>query len=275
MKRRTNCRIRLFTAIMMIAVLALPVQAASYEMDYLFSEDLHENEWLDRELDREPSESSSRHERNTKETLPTTEYQEKSYVTRKADFSFRVDSDATIVDYVLVQVPEGKTMTVDKGVTLTIYGQLMVDGKLVNNGTIILGDERARSRYDEYNRNPGASQMTITGEMTSNGTINIVNGRLENAAGATSTNKGTITITNKHENLVGIANTIVKTSSGVKGGHFINSGTINVSNAGGCGVRNESGATFENNGEMILSQESSTRGVFSGNKAYMKKNNGA
>lgn len=164
-----------------------------------------------------------------------------SYSTRLQEESLIIDEDVEAISSVHIEIPADLTLTIEEGYTVTVIGGISVYGKLINNGTIIVGDEKS-DKKDGFN----TGKVYNFGNFINSGSIKIVRGELSNEGTGKMENKGTITISNKEDDFKGLSNWSISTSDGLKYGNIINTGTINVQNSGGGGIINSENAKFEN-----------------------------
>jgi len=102
-----------------------------------------------------------------------------------------VSKDTKISDFIRVEIPSGATLTIEEGATLHIMGELIIEGTLVNNGKIVIGE--INSFTDEPAGQP--SFLRNEGYFENKSSINILNGTLKNAGGLLE-NPGIINIFN-------------------------------------------------------------------------------
>jgi hypothetical protein len=175
-----------------------------------------------------------------------------------------VNQDVVVGEEVRLVVPADKTLTVEQGATLSVYGELVVQGKLENRGTIVVGELRAYKETDDlYIKSRLINEEG--GVILNTGSINVVRGEIDNNAKAMFTNDGRIDITNRHEELTGLSNRTITTTVTV-GATFVNNGVIFVNNEVGYGIRSATESTFENNGEIQVSETGKVAGVITGNR---------
>lgn len=256
---RFTVLLQLVLALTMILSLAVPGAAMS-ELESLFYEQLHPDEHMYREI---YDDNVSRIQRRYREDTDYVYVVDTTHATRKMFHSVWVDRDVTIIDIVAVEVPEGKTLTVDKDATLVIHGHLVVHGKLDNRGTIVVGDKFA---YKGDNRLGEKSLIENFGEVKNSGTIEIARGEIHNESTGQLENNGTIKITNKHNDLSGLMNRTLTNRSRTVGGTIVNNGTVIVDNDGGHGIRIPTQSVFENNGTVQVTETGTVNGTMTGNR---------
>jgi len=188
-------------------------------------------------------------------------------IMRRTTASFTINSNTKLLENMSISVPKGRTLTVASGTVLTIYGRLIVEGKLVNNGTIILGGkEENRSDKDDKN----LILITNSGTVDNNGTIDIVRGTFENKINAKLINDGTINIKTTVVDRTALRNVALTRKGETTFGEIENNGTINVSNTHGTGIYNFSKAVIRNNGEIYQDKKAVITGNIRGNKVVVK-----
>lgn len=192
-------------------------------------------------------------------------------IRRQASASISLTKDATIIEELQVVIPKKYTLTIEKGATLTIYGDLVIQGNLVNNGTIIVGAKSllAEVRNSDQEMKDILSLMTlrnldIKGKFTNNGKLNILNGSVAVGAGGTMTNAGTITITNSGNKTTALKNIATKKAGTTTYGTITNTGTIYVRNTAGTGIHNYNAAKFNNEGKIYVAHKAKVQGKISG-----------
>lgn len=189
----------------------------------------------------------------------TTKTIELDHVTRTLDRDKSVAGDVKIVGIVHIIIPEDMTLTIEKGATMTISGALIVEGKLVNNGTIVVGDPKAKN-------GAATGYLTNYGSIVSAGTVNVAHGEISNEGTGKLENKGTLTISNQSETLTGLSNNTIRKGSGMQYGAIVNTGTINVQNKGGTGIRILKETTLDNQGAIYKAEGATIKGTVGGNK---------
>jgi hypothetical protein len=164
-------------------------------------------------------------------------------------------------------IPKGKTLTIEKDATLVVLGRLVIDGTLENKGEIIIG---GKTDYDANTDDQNLIFLTNQATINNSGKIFVNRGTLENKPKAVFTNDGTITIRTTVINRVGFDNVALVEDNKTVYGHVINNGTINVENTRGLGIRNFSGALFENNGTIYEKKTGFIKGTITGAKVIQK-----
>lgn len=250
-------------ALMLCAMLAVPVGAAAKKAtEYdnaaqLFSESLLGDETI------EHAGVNIKHDvlKGTikTESVTTTD----RYQRRVASASITVDADATVADIFRVEIPKGETLTIEKGATLTVYGELSIEGKLVNNGTIVIGYKSKAVDADKK------ATLENRGRLTNNGTLNIRCGELVNETIGKLENKGTINITNKLNGYRALSNRARQSGETLKAGEITNTGKIVVKNTDGVGIYNQKNAVLDNQGEITCTEQASVEGKIKGNKVQV------
>jgi hypothetical protein len=165
-------------------------------------------------------------------------------------------------------------MTIEKGVTLTILGELVVEGTLINKGTIILGKKEkiqyggfdGLSEQEEIGKLANRLTITNKGTIRNEGSMQILNGFLVNNIGKTIENSGTITVANTSKDSVAIKNPARVKQGVAEYATIINSGKILLQNTAGYGLQNYGGAKLENSGEIVVSPKATYKGKISGNQ---------
>lgn len=195
--------------------------------------------------------------------FPTMRSDELDYLTRTAPHSMSVDHDVMVADFVHLEIPEKHTLTIEKGATVTVLGQLIIEGKLENHGTLIIGERTTSKATGKPIINTG--YLLIPGSTLSTGSVNVIQGGIKVEGGGSLENKGTITISNQDKDLTGLQNGSVKKSSGTLYGRIVNSGTIYVQNDGGKGINSKPDTTFENKGKIYRSASGTIHGTITGN----------
>ena len=186
------------------------------------------------------------------------------FVQRVAIDNIDVSSDANNINFVQVIIPEGRKLTIEKGATINVSGELVIEGKLVNKGTIIVD----RTVCTSGNKDLGTESCGILNEgtLTNSGAILVRKGMMQNGVDGTVTNNGTINIETKDEKYPGLTISIRSTEASKKSGSFVNNGTINVKNEGGSGLSIAKGAVFENKGTVNKGKTATIEGEMTGAK---------
>jgi hypothetical protein len=242
---------------------AVPVQAAaSSDLGFLFSEGLNptENYVTVRDYDEEDGEYY--------------EPREIDLISRKTRGAISVNKNVRLDESVKLTVSKNTTMTVKEGVTLTILGELVVEGTLVNKGTIVLGVKESPlyegfgDAYELADIGKLAKRLTITnkGTIRNEGTMQILNGFLVNNIGKTIENSGTLSVANTVKDSVGIRNPARIKEGVAEYATLLNSGKILLKNTSGTGLHNFNGAKVENSGEITLAKRATYKGKISGNQ---------
>lgn len=211
------------------------------------------------------------------------------FSTRKLMKSIHLTVDRTALEHYEIYIPEGKTLTIDKGVILTLRGKLRVDGTIVNNGTIVVDGKRDvkrnvlkedthysgfKTKYSwSWDYSDDADGMVrFYGNIVNNGVIEnageirITCGQLENDNGGVLQNSGSITVKNIESKLHGIVNT-TKTKDGKPlVSSIVNDGTIRLEGPAGYGIESNKGSVIENDGSITLSGKAEVKGKVTGNK---------
>lgn len=187
-------------------------------------------------------------------------------IERKATASIRVTDTQIVSDMLKIVIPKGKTLTIDKGATLKVYGELVIEGTLDNKGTIIIGLSDLSAETDGV----VVAYLTNSNSTVNSGTMKIYFGTLDNRPGAKLENKGTMSIYTKEPTMVGIRNTAITNKGVTTVGTVINSGTINVENTQGTGLRNFANAIFENNGKIYKTKRGTVKGTITGEAVINK-----
>lgn len=199
------------------------------------------------------------------------------YRSMKSDIT--IAKDAKLIESVKLTVGKNATLTVEEGATLTVLGELVVEGTLINRGTIIVG-VKDTPRYEGYGDMDERDQLkryvtrlaiSNKGTVRNAGTMNIRNGYVTNYAKAIFENSGKMTITNTDANSVGLKNLARKEDGVTIFGEITNSGTITVSNTTGTGIHNYNGAKFQNSGDILVSKKGTIKGKISGNQPTATK----
>lgn len=165
------------------------------------------------------------------------------------------------------EVPENGILRIEKGATLYVEGELKVYGTLKNYGTIIVREREPKITRRESSKDDTYGHISIMGELQNYGDITIKNASIHNRISGKITNNGNITITGDNPDLVYFRNIGRVTSEAKQGGTVVNEtgGTITIAITEGTGLVNQSGATFENKGEVIIKRGSQARGAISDN----------
>lgn len=201
---------------------------------------------------------------------PQYEEKEYEYVYRKiGEASVKVGGDETVADFVQLTVEKDSKLTVEPGVTLTIYGNLIVEGTLVNKGTIVIGGEKVKQTYEESGE--PLCKITNYGSVSNAGAITVTNGMIENIGTGKIENKGTIGILKLKEKAIGISNSEIKKSYGLEYGTISNSGTISVLSETGIGIYNYKGSTIDNAGVINKRENAVVKGEITGANPFVGK----
>ncbi|MDL2232637.1 hypothetical protein LJC63_03535 [Ruminococcaceae bacterium OttesenSCG-928-L11] len=138
-------------------------------------------------------------------------------------------------------------------------GRIVVEGTLINEGTIRLnlGSSDAPQNF---------GTLMNKGTVINKGTIIISGGRIENYAGSTLINKGTIYVQSTYGGNSSIANRTLNSTYG----SITNDGSIHILNSEGVSIRNEGGATFQNNNVITQAVEGTISGRIAGNAPVLK-----
>ncbi len=183
----------------------------------------------------------------------------------------------------VLEISKDCTVTVEPGAVVYVQYDMLVEGKIVNNGVIVVelslvnaggitnngaiyvgseGDKERRSVPEKKKEEPKSSQpehpifngdgfnpLSIDGQV------------LKNSPGASIVNNGTINVTSTLYRLVGWTNYF---RSG-KGGLVKNNGTINLNCQDATALVNESGAVFDNAGTMFVFSSAEIEGSITRN----------
>lgn len=205
------------------------------------------------------------------------------FSTRYLAKTLHITADRTVKEYMSVVIPDGMTLTVDKGVTLVIKGDIQLQGKLVNNGTIILDGKRDVSVFELREHSDYSSfqvkrdseweqqeELTLYGNLTCNGALEnpgniaVRSGTIDNGNGGTITNTGTITVNNGKNRVHGITNT-TKANAEKTVATIVNSGDIDLGGPAEYGILSNQGSVIQNEGTIVAANGAVVKGKVTGN----------
>lgn len=138
-------------------------------------------------------------------------------------------------------ITTGTVIVLEEGYTMTVYGQLSIDGTFINKGTVRV------VASDTYRALPGVIENR--GTFTNFGTLQVKEGTVRNRAGSKTTNGGTIVISGETEDRTYFSNLKGTAFEGVaKPALLTNTGTIRMESTKGISVYNT--GTIENTGTI-------------------------
>ena len=262
-KRRTNRILSILLALLVSMTMFLPASAAVYR--YTRADGLFRN-FIDGSERQDKVTIKDKNGEDIEVELPLIARATKSNVT--------VSSNAVVIRELQATVRKGTTLTIDRGVTLTVYGDLVVEGTLVNNGTLVIGDKHTFDIKDEFEKElidavrarMKFNQVTVTGTLTNAGTITVREGELAAQSGGIINSSGTISVNNAARNSAGLRAVTLKKGGVTTTGTINNSGTVYVRNTTqtSTGIHVFGGSKFSNTGSILLGKRGTVKGKITG-----------
>ena len=257
---------KIFSAMLAFALCAslfLPVQAAHRHdrADYLFRNSIDGGEKQPRVTIKDKNDDEIEVE------LPIIARENKGDLTLK--------TNAEVMQELQLTVRKGTTLTIDSGVTLTVLGDLIIDGTLINNGTLIVGDRytfNAKDMFEEaavikaVSARMSFNQVTVNGSFKNTGKITVREGTVVVRDNGTLSNSGTITLGNGARNSAGLRAITTKKGATTTIGTITNTGTIYVRNTtkASNGIHIFGGSKLTNNGAILTNKTGSIQGRITG-----------